>query len=93
MSSRQKYLKHCQTFKTQRFARKNNRNRNQDSSINFSSKTQEQQTAQGNILEFFLSDTLKTTFLTHYSPVLLIYLPLKYPKTFMFSEGYRGIDK
>ena len=35
------------------------------------------------------SATLKTAFLTHYSPVLLIYTPLKHPKTFRFSDVFK----
>ena len=90
---RQKYLEHCQTFKMQCFAKKKQRKngtRKQGTLINVSSKTQEKEAAQGNISEFFLLDTLKITFLTHYSPVLLIYNPLKHPKISRFSNVFKG---
>ena len=63
---RQKYLEHCQTFQMQCLKKKKkkrkNETRKQGTLINVSPKTQEKEAAQGNILEFFLQDTLKITF-------------------------------
>ena len=74
---RQTYSDYCQTFKmehigkrimlecrctTRNFSGEWGRVVELDTSINISSKTREKETRQGNILDFFLLDTLKTTF-------------------------------
>ena len=50
-----------QCFSKKKKKRKNE-TRKQGTLINVSPKTQEKEAAQGNILEFFLQDTLKITF-------------------------------
>ena len=68
--SRQKYSEQCQTFKTQRFAKKKKRKKGKKDQEpgHFDKlfvKNTKKEAMQGNILEFFLLDTLKTAFLTH----------------------------
>ena len=69
--SRQKYSEQCQTFKTQRFEKKKTRKRKRKKDQepgHFDKlfvKNTKKEPMQGNILEFFLLDTLKTAFLTH----------------------------
>ena len=70
------YSEDCQTFKMELFVKKNNTwvqahnqkffssgevSWNEGTSINISSKTQERKAPQGNVLEFFLLDTIKST--------------------------------
>ena len=86
--SRQKYSEQCQTFKTQRFEKK--KRWNQESG-HFDKRFVKNTRKRGLAGKHFgvFSATLKTAFLTHYSPVLLIYTPLKHPKTFRFSDVFK----